>query len=173
MQGNPAVIMTNTATPFPSNGTSYATPQLAGWAACLWQANKSSNASAVKMAIIKSAHVYNTPGAQLGYGVPDFYKASEYLKIKDTPEVLSKDNWVTIVPNPIGQKIQMWVYLAGAETVTFNVTDAAGKKILKSEVKLQSGKQPLQLDMPGVASGVYFLSAETPSRKISVRFIKQ
>ncbi len=60
-----------------SNGTSFATPLLAGMAACLWSALPDKNAMQIRDLIIRSADHYTTPDPnhQSGYGIPDAWKA--------------------------------------------------------------------------------------------------
>ena len=62
-------------------GTSYACPEIAGMAACLWQALPDKTAMQIRDLIILSAHQYNNPDNLLGYGIPDAYRA--YLMGKD------------------------------------------------------------------------------------------
>lgn len=58
-----------------ANGTSFATPILAGLAVCLWQALPHlSNNEMIKL-LQETAHQYNQPDVELGYGIPDIYKA--------------------------------------------------------------------------------------------------
>ena len=59
-----------------SNGTSFATPLLAGLAACLWSAYPTENAMQIRERILRSADRYSTPDAtQYGYGIPDAWVA--------------------------------------------------------------------------------------------------
>jgi subtilisin family serine protease len=59
-----------------SNGTSFATPMLAGLAACLWSALPTENAMQIRERILRSADRYSTPDAtQYGYGIPDAWVA--------------------------------------------------------------------------------------------------
>lgn len=59
-----------------SNGTSYATPLLAGMAATLWSALPDENAMQIRERIIRSADRYTNPDEnQYGYGIPDAWKA--------------------------------------------------------------------------------------------------
>ena len=59
------------------NGTSFATPLLAGMAACLWSALPDENAMQIRERIIRSSDHYNSPDPeyQYGYGVPDAWQA--------------------------------------------------------------------------------------------------
>lgn len=58
-----------------ANGTSFATPILAGLGACLWQAFPELNNREIRELILRTAHQYNQPDAELGYGIPDIDKA--------------------------------------------------------------------------------------------------
>ncbi|MBR0195969.1 MAG: S8 family serine peptidase [Paludibacteraceae bacterium] len=58
------------------NGTSFATPLLAGLAACLWSALPDENAMQIRDRIIRSADRYINPDSyRYGYGIPDAWKA--------------------------------------------------------------------------------------------------
>lgn len=59
------------------NGTSFATPLLAGMAASLWSALPDENAMQIRERIIRSAHLYpnHDAGNQMGYGIPDAWTA--------------------------------------------------------------------------------------------------
>lgn len=59
-----------------SNGTSFATPLLAGLAASLWSALPDENAMQIRSRIIRSADRYLNPDMdQYGYGIPNAWKA--------------------------------------------------------------------------------------------------
>lgn len=58
-----------------ANGTSFATPILAGMGICLWQSLPWLNNSEVIGLMHRSSNLYNHPNAEFGYGIPDFYKA--------------------------------------------------------------------------------------------------
>ena len=56
-------------------GTSFATPEVAGMAACLWQALPMLSAMQLRELIIRSASLYPAHDDQQGYGVPDAAEA--------------------------------------------------------------------------------------------------
>lgn len=58
-----------------ANGTSFATPILAGLGACLWQALPSLDNKQMIALLRRYASKYEQPDAELGYGIPDLYKA--------------------------------------------------------------------------------------------------
>ena len=59
------------------NGTSFATPLIAGLASCLWSALPNENAMQIRERIIRSAHLYPSydPQHQAGYGIPNAWTA--------------------------------------------------------------------------------------------------
>lgn len=87
-----------------SSGTSFSSPVMAGMGACLLQANPWANVKQVKMAIEQSAHQYSNPDSLLGYGIPDFEKADNYLKVNFANDLKAETGW-TISPNPFSDFI--------------------------------------------------------------------
>ena len=74
------------------NGTSYATPLLAGLAASLWSALPDENAMQIRERIIRSADRYANPDSvQYGYGIPDAWKAYTMT----LPQAVSQTNAAT------------------------------------------------------------------------------
>ena len=71
-----------------ANGTSFATPLLAGMAATLWSALPNESAMQIRERIIRSADRYNNPDRnQYGYGIPNAYAAylGQTTAITETP----------------------------------------------------------------------------------------
>jgi hypothetical protein len=66
-------------------------------AACLWEAFPSKTNWEIKTAIEQSASQYMSPDKHIGYGIPDFKKAYDALKV------------VTYVSNPVLEK-ELLVY---------------------------------------------------------------
>lgn len=58
-----------------ANGTSFATPILAGMGVCLWQSLPWLNNREMIELLHRSSSQYKHPDTELGYGIPDFYKA--------------------------------------------------------------------------------------------------
>lgn len=55
-----------------SDGTSFASPVMAGVVACFWQKNSTKTNKEIIQIIKESAHLYNNPSPQYGYGIPKF-----------------------------------------------------------------------------------------------------
>ena len=58
-----------------NNGTSFACPNLAGLAACLWQGFPELNNQQIIDALRKAGSTANAPNDRIGYGIPDMKKA--------------------------------------------------------------------------------------------------
>src|SRR5690606_29405613 len=61
------------------NGTSFSSPIIAGLVACLWQARPEATNGQVMQRIRQSAHLYNNPTNEMGYGIPNFQNALENI----------------------------------------------------------------------------------------------
>lgn len=61
------------------SGTSFASPILAGMVAGFWQAHPQLTAQQVIEALKKSASQYASPDDRLGYGIPNFVRAAEWV----------------------------------------------------------------------------------------------
>ena len=69
-----------------SDGTSFASPVMAGMVTSLWQAFPEKSNKEIKTAIEQSGDNYNAPDNQNGYGVPNFYKAYQILSGDDAAQ---------------------------------------------------------------------------------------
>ena len=72
---NAAIASTATGLPLFSSGTSFACPNMAGLATCLWQAFPEENNMGIISALQQSAHIATTPDYRVGYGIPNMKKA--------------------------------------------------------------------------------------------------
>ncbi|MEZ5018185.1 MAG: S8/S53 family peptidase [Flavipsychrobacter sp.] len=169
--GQPAALMLSNTTPASISGTSFATPQLAGWAACLIQSTKDPTPYKIRTAIEKSAHIYTTPGAQLGYGVPDFRKAFNFLHV-DSPIAASSD-WLQVGPNPFTNTLDIRLLQSFNGQLDILLTDATGKVVYQLNSKAFQGSQKITLDLPELSRGVYFLKVITDSDERSVKLVKR
>ena len=78
-----------------NNGTSFATPLIAGMAAALWSALPDENAMQIRERIIRSANRYNNPDTknyQYGYGIPDAWAAYQMGIAEGIDETTAEGN---------------------------------------------------------------------------------
>jgi hypothetical protein len=80
--GVATVLQTTSNTIGTSNGTSFACPNMAGLATCLWQGFRELNNMKIIQALRQSGHKASAPDDRVGYGIPDVKKAV-LLLLKD------------------------------------------------------------------------------------------
>jgi hypothetical protein len=73
--GTNCTVIDSTGNVRHSNGTSFSTPIVAGLGICLWQARPRLNNRDIIRLIQRSSSQYDRPDGQLGYGLPNMYKA--------------------------------------------------------------------------------------------------
>lgn len=168
--GQPAVVMWASPQPSSINGTSFATPQLAGWAACLMQGTSGYTPYIIRTAIEKSANVYTTPGVQLGYGVPDFRKAFDLLNV-DSP-TLPQSNWITVGPNPFVNHVSIRVAQQINGEMDLTLVNALGQLVASCTYNVYQGTQIVQFDIPDVAAGIYYLKAKTDTDEAVIKLLR-
>ena len=76
---NAVIANATTGQPVYGNGTSFATPNLAGLTTCLWQAFPEFNNMAIIDAMQRAATRFTNPNDRIGYGIPDMKKAFAIL----------------------------------------------------------------------------------------------
>lgn len=156
--GNPAYYINTTGGVGSGNGTSYSTPQVAGWATCLWQAHPVATPFELRQAIVRCASTYSAPENQLGYGVPDFNCTQTYLSVGD-PKV-SAAQWITVAPNPFADRIVVAVSQNTDAAISFRLTDMSGRIIVSAEQQFRSGSNiPFIIPCGNLAPGIYMLRA--------------
>lgn len=77
--GVSTVIQGTNNTIVTGNGTSFACPNMAGLATCLWQGFPEYNNIKIIDALHRSGHLFQNPNDRLGYGIPDMKKAVQLL----------------------------------------------------------------------------------------------
>lgn len=172
MVGHPASVMRNGPNPDFSSGTSWATPQLAGWAACLMQTNKDFTPYEIRTAIQESAHFYNNPGVQLGYGVPNFHYALQLLNVNDLPQFPDADNWISISPNPVTENATLRLYNEKPGQAEISITDVSGRVVYSTAYSTSTGVQTIDVKLPQLSRGMYFLKAIVADKEATVKLLK-
>ncbi|MBR2167159.1 MAG: S8 family serine peptidase [Paludibacteraceae bacterium] len=88
------------------NGTSFATPLVSGMAASLWSAMPQLTNHQLRQYIIESADKYTNPNGDLGYGIPNAYKAYQLATqlhsipaTNSTPRKILRNGMVYIIVN--------------------------------------------------------------------------
>jgi hypothetical protein len=157
-----------------SNGTSFSTPQIAGWAACLWQAFPGATPYQIRESIIRCASRYTAPTTQQGYGIPDFWCSEKMvLSVDNHVQRFERDSWVTVSPNPFGDKISLTIAADTDETVHVSLSDAMGRIIADYYDTLTRGYNTMNRNLPTLPSGVYFLKVASAGKQQTVKLLHE
>ncbi len=151
----------------PGSGTSFATPVLAGSAACLWQAHPSKTNMEVFDAIQRSANYFLNPNDSLGFGIPDFKLADEMLGIADQGHEME----LVVYPNPISNELR---FLSSAilGKISIDIFDESGRIVFSGE-KISDGIHSVAIPQASEwAKGIYFLQVIKGEKTVVKRIAK-
>jgi subtilisin family serine protease len=147
-----------------SNGTSFSSPVLTGVVACLWQAFPDKNNAEIIQLVKESAHLYDNPTAQEGYGIPNFESVFNLLNVEETEEILE----VVAFPNPSENKLKFKFpnQVTEMELVVFNVLGMwlSSEKITKTD--------PVK-DISNLAQGLYFMQLKFDDKVKMIKILKK
>ena len=168
--GSSTYLVTGSGTLGYSSGTSFSAPVLAGMGACLLQANPYANVIQVKMAIEQSAHQYTAPDSLLGYGIPDFEKADQYLKVNFSNDLKSESGWI-VSPNPFSDYLLIQNQNPGSgENGTISIFSLQGNCLYQSTFKTSA--QVLLNNLSDLPEGLLILSIRSGEKEERVKLIK-
>jgi subtilisin family serine protease len=161
------------------NGTSFATPNLAGLVTSLWQAFPEFTNMQIIEAVKKSSSIYNNPDDRIGYGIPDFKKAFDNLSqqraAKNAASLLQGNQFIKIYPIPFKDEFTVAIRPQITSTATFRLFDAAGKYYFSKQVSLEEGViQTISFDqMQALQRGLYILKFDDGKNKKSFKLMMQ
>jgi serine protease AprX len=129
------------------NGTSFATPTIAGMVACLWQGNPTKTNMQVISAIKQSASQYSHPDSLLGYGIPNFCVADQILKGEGIQPITN--NLINTLCGNMDCEL------------TINVYDISGRMVLNTQTKSSQNNTPdkiiQSLNLYNLSGGIYLV----------------
>ncbi|AKD04815.1 S8 family serine peptidase [Pontibacter korlensis] len=149
------------------NGTSFAGPILAGFAASLWQANPGRTNMEMIQLLRQSGSNASVPDNNIGYGIPNYSRTVTALP------GLSLNNAVYIT-NPV-QRDPIVLYLGQEwlqQPVELQILDATGKQVYRQTITQSQPEQKIKLQPQQLKSGLYLCRVRTGSRFTTLRFIK-
>jgi len=130
-QGENTEVINSQGNVINSNGTSFASPVLAGLVTCLWQAHPTKSNMEIINAVIQSATLYNNPNDHDGFGLANFYKADSLLTSTEDLEPQ-----LHLYPNPTNSKFTIELYSADNTSTLVRVYDTSANLIYSSEENL-------------------------------------
>ena len=158
------------------DGTSFATPNLAGLVTCLWQAFPEFTNMEIINAVKKSSSIYNDPDDRIGYGIPDFEKAYDDLYqqriLRNANALLGNQN-IKIYPNPFKDNFTVIIKPLHTSTGNFKIYDVSGKLYFIKQVPLQAGVMQVInfTGMPAFQKGMYIFRFNDGISKESIKLI--
>jgi len=138
--GVSAVIQATNNTIAAGNGTSFACPNMAGLAACLWQAFPEYDNIRIIETLKQSADKYIAPDDRTGYGIPDLQKAftlllSDYVTASGTiNDCVAKLEWKSKDMNAMKYEIER--KLPGGEYIKLVEYTGSGEILQNNEYEL-------------------------------------
>ena len=120
-----------------SNGTSFSCPLIAASSACLWQAFPNKTSSEIFHEIEKSAHLFNTPNYDYGFGIPNYFKA--YTKLEN--ELYNSNSSLAIpkvYPNPFTNTISILWRSNSNSPLTVELFNCLGQLISSQEIQVSA-----------------------------------
>jgi serine protease AprX len=158
------------------NGTSFATPNLAGLMACLWQAFPEFSSHEILTAVRQSSDKFISPDNRKGYGLPDFEKAYQALiqKRMGTPNTLAGNEWIHVYPVPFYNNIFILLRPSVSGEATLQLLDISGKIIQTITSPVSAGQvQQLEFKISApVSTGVYFIRYFDQQQSITLKVMK-
>ena len=161
-----AVISTGGNVDF-SSGTSFSSPIMAGVVTCLWQSRPEVPNGHIMQIIRASAHLYNNPTDQMGYGIPNFEDAYNALEILGNENEFLLSNFA-LYPNPVSSIINI-SFPEGISNANFTVYSILGNEVLNTEISRNSNS----VNIETLNSGMYIASISSNNKQISFKLIKE
>ncbi|WP_425638366.1 S8 family serine peptidase [Algoriphagus yeomjeoni] len=164
-----ALIRSNGEVGF-SNGTSFSAPQISALAAGLWEAKPEWTKDQLIEALLNSGTQADDPDNQLGYGIPNFFRAyyGEILSVEANEETLA---W-SIYPNPLLGD-QLTIYFGSSLSAEFTLIDLNGRALENEALNRASLKEPFQILLQGIKPGFYVIQMQDGVLIKQSKLIKQ
>jgi subtilisin family serine protease len=148
------------------NGTSFAAPLVAGLAAGFWQVHPRLTAAQVTEALRRSGSQYGSPDDQLGYGIPNFERASVMADAFGT---------LLIYPNPFSDAEPLgvqWGEIEANSPLDATLTNMAGRVVWQSRYT-SPGLAAFILPNLNLSAGMYFITLVSGDKKRTLKVVKQ
>ena len=149
------------------NGTSFATPILAGAVACLRQARPYASVQAICDAIRQCSDRVNTPDSYYGYGIPDFSQAMELLSVNE-PMGNTPAHILNVFPNPSNGEVH--VALNAVHKADLTVYDITGRQLFAYGFN-GLNHTTLENFLNTLGAGVYFINAVSEAGNETLKLV--
>ncbi|MDX1462848.1 MAG: S8 family serine peptidase [Marinirhabdus sp.] len=148
-QGRDAAVVDQDGFVTFNNGTSFSSPIMAGAVASLWSSRPDVRNDRVMDIVRQSAHLYNNPTDQMGYGIPNFEEAYNALQVLGIEEQMLKENFA-VYPNPVTDRLNI-SFPQDIGEARVSVYNVLGKLVLEQKITRASN----HINMSQLAGGMY------------------
>ena len=165
-QGASAAVVDQNGIITTNSGTSFSSPIMAGAVACLWQSRPEARNYQVMQIVRESAHLFNNPTDEMGYGIPNFEDAYNAMQALGTEEVFLDSNFA-LYPNPVVDSFNI-SFPNAVDSAAVYIYGFTGKLIDQQIVSRDHGT----IDLSDLASGMYLVSVKSGEITNSFKVIK-
>ena len=166
-QGSGSAVIETNGTVGSSSGTSFSSPIMAGVVACLWQSRPEVPNNNIMQIVRESAHLYNNPTNQMGYGIPNFEDAYNALEILANENDFLLSNFA-LYPNPVSSRINI-SFPQQIQNAQFTVHTVLGKEIITTQISTTNNV----VDIEALTAGMYIATIRSNNKSISFKVIKE
>ena len=148
------------------NGTSFATPLVAGLATGFWQSHPQLTADQVTNALRRSGSQYAMPDNQLGYGIPNFERAAtlsdHYYQLFAYPNPFTDTQSLTV----------QWAEIDPTIPLDATLINLAGRVVWQNHL-VSPSLAAFVLPNLGLSTGLYILNLTTGDKRRTIKVVKQ
>jgi subtilisin family serine protease len=172
-QGSSAIVASAGGGIQSGSGTSFASPIMAGAAACLWQAHPAYTNIEIMDVIQKSASQYANPDSLLGYGIPNLAMADLLLSGVAVVDY-NLDELLKVFPLPFNDKINVWFYSSSNQDVKIQIVDLSGRIIYSEQKNMyKNSYNPMIMSaLAGLSHGIYIFNLMTEEKYYTRKMMK-
>ncbi|WP_371807812.1 S8 family serine peptidase [Lutibacter sp. B1] len=164
-QGEGVYIIDSSGNIATSNGTSFSSPIIAGMTACLWQAFPTKTNTEIIQLIKESAHLYESPINQEGYGIPNFETIYSLLESEEIAN--NVDFEFVYYPNPANEELK-FKFPAEVEEFDVEIYTILGVEILQNKVTKNNPSIPVS----NLTQGLYFVHLKLNDKLQKIKIFK-
>ncbi|WP_345241874.1 S8 family peptidase, partial [Nibrella saemangeumensis] len=157
-----------------SSGTSFAAPLITGLVAGFWQAYPWLTATQVIDCLRLSGSQYKNPDSELGYGIPNFERAS-FIAANKYAHFASANYPLWAFPNPFTEDDRLffqWIEAAKGIPIDAMLYDISGRLVWQQRFT-NNIEQTFLAEGMRLRPGMYFLTVSTSDLKRTIKVVKQ
>ncbi len=166
-QGGPAYVC-NSGCMF-GNGTSFATPVLAGAVTCLWQSKPGVKNMQIVQGLKQYANNSLAPDNSIGWGIPNMCTVyHSTIGIKE----YEKNSDCSIYPNPFNNSINIVLAEVQPQKMVVSISNVLGQ-ILFTETLMNPGNVIQLSEVGDLGKGIYFVNISSAQYNVTKKIVKQ